>query len=400
MTNTTLKRPFNRSFRLRLTHEQQGEGCYCKKFHRSCNLDLARYLDRLDNLPILGGLAIRGVFGDSSVNERLCCCLSIEVASSNRFLSLIVNKRTKAAMNFKHPISRRSAVQWAVTSAALSAVPFALKTITAEESRVSSPILKTLKIGMVKVKGSLEDKFRAVKAAGFDGIELNAPKIDVEETRAAIAKTGLPVDGTVCSTHWEVRHSSPDSKVRAQALQDLKDGIEQTSAIGGNTILLVVGHGKDGPESEIIPRSIDNISKALPLAAKHGIYIAIENVWNHFLYDHDGPMDQTADRFVQYVDAFNSPWVGMQFDIGNHWQYGDPAAWIRTLGKRVVKLDTKGYSRATKKFTAITAGDIDWPSVHQSLKEIGFHGWCAAEVSGGDEEALRIVANEMQQTLG
>ncbi|MDZ4849178.1 MAG: sugar phosphate isomerase/epimerase family protein [Pirellulaceae bacterium] len=303
-------------------------------------------------------------------------------------------------MQSPQTLSRRSALQFAIASTALAtSSPFANLSIADEKSKVTSPILKTLKFGMVKVKGSLEDKFRAVKAAGFDGIELNAPKIDIEETLAAIAKTGLPVDGTVCSTHWKIRHSSPDAAVRAQALQDLNDGIEQTAAVGGNTILLVVGHGDDGPESEITPRSIENISKALPLAARHGVYIAIENVWNHFLYDHEGPMDQTADRFVKYVDAFNSPWVGMQFDIGNHWQYGDPAAWIRTLGKRVVKLDSKGYSRAMKKFTAITQGDIDWPSVAQALRDIGFHGWCAAEVSGGDEAALRVIAEEMQQTL-
>jgi hexulose-6-phosphate isomerase len=264
----------------------------------------------------------------------------------------------------------------------------------------SSRILKTLKIGMVKVNGSLEDKFRVVKEAGFDGLELNAPGLDVAATRAAIAQTGLVVDGTVCATHWKVRHSSPDADVRRQALQDLITGIEQTSAIGGHTLLLVVGHGDDGPESEIIPRSIENIAQALPTAAKHGIYIAIENVWNKFLYDHDGSADQSADRFAAYVDTFNSPWVGMQFDLGNHWQYGDPAQWIRTLGKRIVKLDIKGYSRAEGKFREITQGDIDWGSVRQALQEIGFHGWCAAEVKGGDSSELRRIATEIETALG
>ncbi|MCA9051562.1 MAG: hypothetical protein KDA89_22645, partial [Planctomycetaceae bacterium] len=82
-------------------------------------------------------------------------------------------------------------------------------------------LYKTLKIGMVKVPGSLTDKFRAAKEAGFDGIELNAPGIDVEETRRAIAETGLPVDGSVNSSHWQVRHTDPDPAVRAQALDSL-----------------------------------------------------------------------------------------------------------------------------------------------------------------------------------
>jgi L-ribulose-5-phosphate 3-epimerase len=295
--------------------------------------------------------------------------------------------------------SRRRLLQAAGCLAAAACLP-ARSPLAAPVPPASSRILKTLKIGMVKVNGSLEDKFRVVKEAGFDGLELNAPGIDVAATRAAIAQTGLVVDGTVCATHWKVRHSSPDADVRRQALQDLITGIEQTSAIGGHTLLLVVGHGDDGPESEIIPRSVENIAQALPTAAKHGIYIAIENVWNKFLYDHDGSADQSADRFAAYVDTFNSPWVGMQFDLGNHWQYGDPAQWIRTLGKRIVKLDIKGYSRAEGKFREITQGDIDWGSVRQALQEIGFHGWCAAEVKGGDSSELRRIATEIETALG
>ena len=62
-------------------------------------------------------------------------------------------------------------------------------------------------------------------------------------------------------------------------------------------------------------------------------------------YVHDGPVDQTADKLAAYIDAFNSPFVGMQFDIGNHWKYGNTGDWIRTLGKRIIKLDVKGFSR-------------------------------------------------------
>jgi hexulose-6-phosphate isomerase len=170
--------------------------------------------------------------------------------------------------------------------------------------------------------------------------------------------------------------------------------------VGGNTVLLVVGRGSDGPEEEIWPRSIENISKALPLAAELGVYIAIENVWNQFLYDHDGDSRQTADKFAKYVDEFNSPWIGMQYDIGNHWKYGDAAEWIRTLGKRIVKLDLKGFSRADNKFTKITEGDIDWKGVQKALRDIGYTGWAAAEVAGGDLDRLREVSGNMDVAFG
>jgi hexulose-6-phosphate isomerase len=260
-------------------------------------------------------------------------------------------------------------------------------------------LLKTLKIGMVKVEGSLTEKFKAVKAAGFDGIELNCPGIDVKEVRHAIEESGLPVDGSVCATHWQITHTHPDAKVRAQALADLQSALRQTHAVGGHTVLLVVGVGKDGPETEIWPRAVENIRQAIPLAAELGVTIAIENVWNQFLYDHNGPSTQSADKFVKFVDEFHSPFVGMQFDIGNHWKYGNMAEWIRTLKSRIVKLDIKGFSRKENKFTDITEDDIDWVDVRQALDDIHFHGWVAAEVGGGDPARLAKIARQIDQAL-
>jgi hexulose-6-phosphate isomerase len=294
-------------------------------------------------------------------------------------------------------VSRRGFLQGAV--ALMATQPLFSQTVEKPTDSLHGRMYKTLKIGMVKVPGSLADKFRVAKTAGFDGIELNSPGLNVEEAKRAIAKSGLPVDGTVCSTHWSVRHTDPNREVRAKALQHLMTAIRQTHAIGGHTVLLVVGSGKDGPEDDIRARSLENIAKALPLAARLGIYIAIENVWNEFLYDHHGGANQTAAKFVQYVDDLNSPWVGMQFDIGNHWKYGQPGDWIRSLGKRIVKLDVKGFSRKTDSFTKIGGGDIDWADVRKALREIGFYGWCAAEVGGGGPERLREIATNMNRVF-
>ena len=272
--------------------------------------------------------------------------------------------------------------------------------LTLDNDGLKGRLWKTLKIGMVKVPGTLTDKFKAVKKAGFDGIEMNAPGMDVEETKIAIAESGLPVDGTVNSTHWEVRHTNADPAVRSKALESLRSAIRDTHAVGGHSVLLVVGKGEDGDEAEIWKRSIENISLAVPLAAQLGVQIVVENVWNQFLYDHDGDHQQTAAKYVKYIDELNSPWVGMQFDIGNHWKYGSMGGWIRQLGKRVMKLDIKGYSRAEDKFTRISEGDIDYADVRKALHEINFYGWVAAEVGGGDAAELKRIAEEMDMVFG
>lgn len=259
---------------------------------------------------------------------------------------------------------------------------------------------KTLKIGMIKEGSTLKEKFSIAKEAGFEGVELSAPGYDIDEANLAVTETGIQVDGTVCADHWNVRHSDPDPAVRKAALATLLRALEDTHAVGGHTVLLVVGHGKDGSEKEVWERSVENISQAIPLASRLGVSIAVENVWNEFCYDPKGDSEQSAGKFVAYIDAFDSPWVGMQFDIGNHWKFGNMGDWIRTLGKRIIKLDVKGFSRKENKWTRIGEGDIDFADVTRALGEIGFAGWCAAEVAGGDLDELRRIAAEMDKAFG
>jgi hexulose-6-phosphate isomerase len=166
----------------------------------------------------------------------------------------------------------------------------------------------------------------------------------------------------------------------------------------------VIGKADDGPEGG--DRAREEIKKAIPLAAALGQRILFENVWNGMYYKDDGPRDQSVKPWADYIDSFNSPWVGAFFDLGNHARYGNVAQWVRELGPRIVKLDIKGYSNAKadaegkwKGFVDITAGDIDWASVRAALKEIGFTGWVSAEVGGGDTARLKTVLDQMKKAL-
>ena len=78
-------------------------------------------------------------------------------------------------------------------------------------------------------------------------------------------------------------------------------------------------------------------AKLIPDAEKHGIKIAIEEVWNKFLLS---PVE-----FARYIDEFESPWVGAYFDVGNVVEFGYPEEWIRELGKRILKVHIKEYAK-------------------------------------------------------
>ena len=134
-------------------------------------------------------------------------------------------------------------------------------------------------------------------------------------------------------------------------------------------------------------------------ACEYGTLKAVTGDGFKFLYDHDGGSDQTAEKYVKYVDQLNSPWIGMQFDIGNHWKYGNPGDWIRDLGRRIVKLDVKGFSRKSNSFTNIGAGDLPWSDVRQALRDINYTGWVAAEVNGGNFQRLNEISANMDRVF-
>lgn len=313
-------------------------------------------------------------------------------------------KRPYTDPNRKSYDTRRSFLKkttiaaFATTSIAQNLSACSLTRPANQSHSLKSRLLKSIKYGMINGKSVME-RFQMAKDAGFEAIELNTPNAPTKEAIAAIAATGIIVDGSVCSTHWKIRHSDPDPKIRDKALAHLKQSITETHQVGGSSILIVVGHGKDGTQQEVWDRSTENIKQAIPLAAKLGINILIENVWNHFCYNHQGNSNQTAEQLAKYVDQFNSPLVGLQFDIGNHWKYGNTADWIRHLGQRIYKLDVKGFSRKTNNFTNIGDGDINFTDIRKALIEINYHGWCAAEVRGGKSERLKAISQNMDKVF-
>ena len=270
-----------------------------------------------------------------------------------------------------------------------------------------NPILFSCKYGMTK-GNSIEARLESCKKAGFDGIDFDkAGDYSIEEVSQAAYNTGVFVHNAINHNHWKLRFTSSKPEDIAKAKQNLEHCLRVSHAAGGSAVLIVVGRESDGDKKAIEENSKQHISELLPLAAALGQHILVENVWNGMGYKHNGAYDQNANGLRDYIDSFNSPWVGSYFDIGNHHRYGKMGDWIRTLGHRVVKLDLKGYNLAKAKsekndrkgFCEITEGDIDWADVRKALKEINFHGWSTAEVKGGDTERLRKVCDDMKRAL-
>src|SRR5262245_2701133 len=275
-------------------------------------------------------------------------------------------------------------------------------------ARADLPKLKkAVKFGMIKVKGSNRDKLELAKKLGFLGVEIDSPsKLDLADLVKARDATGVTIHGTIDSVHWQDTLSHPDPAVRARGLKALETALADAKTVGADTALLVPGVvkkekykvGDETKEEDVTyelcwERSRAEVLKAIPTAEKCGVKIAIEVVWNNFL--------TKPEQLVEYVDSFKSPWVGAYFDASNMIKYGVSSAdWIRKLGKRMLKMDFKGYTKANGgKWVGIGEGDEDWPDVLKACGEVGYTTWATAEVSGGGEKELADVSARMDKIL-
>lgn len=258
---------------------------------------------------------------------------------------------------------------------------------------------KAVKIGMVRVKGGLKEKFQLLKDLGFDGVELNSPNnYRPEEVLAARDESGLPIHGVVNSRHWQKTLSHADAAVRQEGLDALLTAIRDAKTYGATSVLLVPAVvNKEATYEKSWKRSIPMIKQAIPLAEELGIDILLENVWNNFLTD--------PAETARYIDELGSKRVGAYYDTGNSVRYANPVIWIRTLGHRIKKLDIKEFDLALVKddrwydgFKAkLLEGTNGWFEIIRELKKLDFQGWGTAEIPGGGRERLKEIAERMDR---
>ena len=278
--------------------------------------------------------------------------------------------------------------------------PSALAAEAAAAAGSARPIRKAIMWGTVGVKGSVLEKMKAIREAGFEGTEMMS-HMDQEEVLRARDATGLVIPSVCGKHHWGKPLSDPNPKVREEGLEALKQTLRDAKRYGATSVLLVPAVvNKDISYNDAYQRSQAEIRKAIPLAEELGVKIAIENVWNQFLLS---PLEA-----ARYVDEFNSPAVGWHFDVGNVITYGWPEQWIRILGKRIQKLHIKEYSRRRRDAEGLwkgfdvplLEGDNNWPAIMAALREIGYNGWGIAEQGGGDTPAgLKDLSERMTRIL-
>lgn len=274
---------------------------------------------------------------------------------------------------------------WILASAA-----FAAARSWAADAKIERAILDS----MLPKDLPLDDRFKLAVEIGFRSMEVRAVSDDAEAQRihAAAQQAGLRIHSVMNQSHWKFPLSSPDPAEVESCVEGIQASLRQAELYGADTVLLVPAVVRaDTTYEEAWERSQRQIRKLIPLAERHGVTIAIEEVWNKFLL--------TARDFRQYIDEFNHPLIRAYFDVGNIVHYAVPQHWIHELGDRIVKVHLKDYSRR-QGFVNLGEGDVDWPAVREAFASVGYTGEATVELRGGDRDYLMDLGQRVDRLLG
>jgi hexulose-6-phosphate isomerase len=262
---------------------------------------------------------------------------------------------------------------------------------------------KAIMYNTIGVKGTVLEKFQAMKAAGFEGVEPMGG-MNRNEVFAALKATGLQAASVCDHIHWQKPLSDPDEATRMLGFDGLVQSLHDAHEYGATSVLLVPGIVRIGVTYEqCFERSIVEIKRAIPVAKELGVKIAIENVGNKFI--------ETPEQAVQYLDAIDSEWVGWHFDIGNVGRLKDPAEkWIHVIGDRILRLHIKDYAvqsapsdpavKGRPERPKLLDGATNWPAVMAAIDSTGYSGWAITEQPGNqaaDVESARDMIQRMDR---
>jgi L-ribulose-5-phosphate 3-epimerase len=258
---------------------------------------------------------------------------------------------------------------------------------------------KAVLVSMLPETLSYPDRFRLAREVGFAGVEMHTvtDQREAEAIARAAEETGLEIHSVMNSGHWEHPLSSADADTVSKSVDIVEASIRNAVLWKAGVVLLVpavvndeVSYRQAWERSQAVIRE-----RILPMAERHKVVIAVEEVWNKFLLS---PLE-----FARYVDELESEWLRAYFDVGNIVFYGYPQDWIRTLAKRIVRLHLKDFRLDRKngrfEWVNLGEGDIDWVAVRQALQEIGYSGYMTTEIEGGDKAYLSDVVDRIDRFL-
>ena len=228
----------------------------------------------------------------------------------------------------------------------LIAVSAAAGCVSESESR------KAVRLEMLISKKSPADRFMMLKRAGFDGLELNSSSYDREVIKAATVNSSLKIVSVEYTDGWSVPLNHPFSEMRKKAVAGVREAVLEAEELSAEFVNVIPGVRIKGESyKEGIDRSVDSLSRIVPLLEQNGVKLAVQNVKSGFA--------ESFHQLLDIVKSLNSTRAGICFDFKGLGEK-EKSEKLKAECHRIFSVHTAGFSENLHKWQILDGygGDI------------------------------------------
>ena len=225
-----------------------------------------------------------------------------------------------------------------------------------------------------------EDLIRVAVDTGTDGIDMTVywlPSTSDDYLRG-LRRLAYKNRVEIYSIGTRVRLAQPTAELRDQQLTELRKWLDVAQKLGATHVRVFGGNKPEGATLEqAIGFAAETLKRGAEDAGARGLILGVED---------DGGITDYAKETIEIVKQANSPWVGMNLDIGN---FRPPAVYdqiemsipyaVSTHVKTEMALDD-GKTRAP----------FDWERVFKMFAAHGFRGYMGLEYEASDDPVAAV----------
>ncbi|MFZ5829743.1 MAG: sugar phosphate isomerase/epimerase family protein [Planctomycetota bacterium] len=262
--------------------------------------------------------------------------------------------------------------------------------------RLSTPNMRFSYSSNAYMRFSVEETIRRIAAIGYEGLELLAdvphawPAGLLPERKQAIRDTlaehGLRIaniNGFMMNAvadprqpYWHPSWIEPDPHYRAIRREHTRRALKLARELGAPSIQTEPGGPLEAGQSwnDAAALFYEELMPCLDDAATAEVLLLIE--------PEPGLLIETFEQYLEFVGRIDSPWIGLNFDIGHAFCVGqDPVDWIGKMAGHTRHYHLEDIAASRKHAHLIPGrGAIDIPGVLRAIEDTGYSGWVTVEL--------------------
>src|SRR3954452_18658235 len=265
---------------------------------------------------------------------------------------------------------------------------------------------------------SFADAVRRIAAIGYRGVEVMAdvphawPAFLLPEQKQAIRDALAAHDLAVSNVnafmmhavndsrqrYWHPSWIEPDRHYRAVRIDHTHRALTLARELGAPCITTEPGGPVEpgGSWAAALKLFVEMLKPVIAHAEKEGVLLLVE--------PEPGLLIETADQSLELMQHFDSPAVGLNFDIGHFYCVkDDPATTIPRVAKHIRHFHLEDIA-ATRVHQHLIPGEgaIDFASALRAIRDIGYTGWITIELYpyvANPDEAARLALERVTGIL-